>query len=97
VSRSPQEVSETFLQARVPLLLSLSLSLDDESVVMRQQHMVTTKYACLLHPLNFGLNCEQNKLEVSTTYVESDELELESELELDEESVQNYMSGHGCV
>jgi hypothetical protein len=53
--------------------------------------MVTTKYACLLHPLNFRLNCEQDKLHVSTTYVESDELELESELELVEESVQKYM------
>jgi hypothetical protein len=59
--------------------------------------MVIKKYACLLHPLNFRVTCKQNKLYVSATYVESDELELESELELVEESVQNYMSRHVCV
>jgi hypothetical protein len=59
--------------------------------------MVTTKYTCLFHPLNFRLTCEQDKLYVSTTYVESDELELESELELVEESVQNYISEPVCA
>lgn len=59
--------------------------------------MVITRHTCLHHPLNFRLTYEQNKLYISGTYVESDELELESELELVEESVQNYISGPVCA